>query len=66
MTNIFTRIKESISADLHQLLDDKEQKNPITALNHYLRQAEQQKLKVKKLLERQYKLKEKSSPRSCK
>lgn len=59
MTNIFTRIKESISADLHQLLDDKEQKNPITALNHYLRQAEQQKLKVKKLLERQYKLKEK-------
>ena len=58
MTNIFTRIKDSISADIHQLLDEKEQKNPIAALNHYLRQSEQQKVKVKKLLERQYRLRD--------
>lgn len=58
MANIFTRIKESISADLHQILDEKEQKNPIAALNHYLRQAEQQKDKIKRLLQRQYRLRD--------
>lgn len=58
MTNIFTRIKESISADLHQLIDEKNEKNPIKALNHYLRQSEQQKDKVKKLLQRQYRLRD--------
>lgn len=58
MSNIFTRIKDSISADIHQLLDDKEQKDPITSLNHYLRQSEQEKEKVKKLLERHYRLRD--------
>lgn len=58
MTNIFTRMKDSISADLHHLLDQKEQKNPISALNQYLRQSEQEKEKVRKLLNRQYKLKD--------
>ena len=58
MTNIFTRIKDSISADLHDLMDKKEQKNPIAALNQYLRQSEQEKDKVRKLIERQYRLKE--------
>lgn len=58
MSNVFTRIKDSISADIHQLLDDKEEKNPIAALNNYLRQSEQQKDKVKKLLQRHYRLKE--------
>lgn len=57
-TNIFTRIKDSISADLHTMMDKKEQKNPIAALNHYLRQSEQEKEKVRKLIDRQYKLKE--------
>lgn len=47
MRNLFTRMKETISADLHQLLDHKEQKNPIAALNHYLRQCEQETEKVK-------------------
>lgn len=61
MTNIFTRIKDSISADLHQLLDQKEQKNPIAALNHYLRQSEQEKDKVKKLIDRQHRLKDEFS-----
>lgn len=61
MTNIFTRIKDSISADLHHFMDQKEQKNPIAALNQYLRQSEQEKQKVKKLIERQYKLKDEFS-----
>ncbi|MUK89958.1 PspA/IM30 family protein [Ornithinibacillus sp. L9] len=58
MTNIFTRMKDSISADLHQLMDQKEQKNPIAALNQYLRQSEQEKEKVRRLVDRQYKLKD--------
>ena len=58
MENIFTRMKESITADLHQMMDKKEEKNPMTALDNYLRQSEQQKEKVKKLLQKQYQLKE--------
>lgn len=58
MTNIFTRIKDSVSSDLHNMMDQKEQKNPIAALNQYLRQSEQEKEKVRKLVERQYKLKD--------
>ncbi|MFD2208378.1 PspA/IM30 family protein [Virgibacillus halophilus] len=58
MTNVFTRIKDSISADIHQLLDQKEQRSPITALNQYLRQSEQEKEKVRRLIERQHRLKE--------
>src|SRR5699024_12062633 len=58
MENIFTRVKNSISADLHQFMDSKEEKNPIAALNNYLRQSEQEKEKVKKILQRQYKLKD--------
>lgn len=58
MTNLFTRIKDSVSADLHTLMDKKEQKNPMTALNQYLRQSEQEKEKVRKLVDRQYKLKD--------
>lgn len=58
MTNIFSRIKESVSADLHDLMDKKEQKNPMAALNQYLRQSEQEKEKVRRLVDRQYKLKD--------
>ncbi|MBM7600627.1 phage shock protein A [Virgibacillus halotolerans] len=58
MSNIFTRIKDSVSADLHTMMDKKEQKNPMTALNQYLRQSEQEKEKVRKLVDRQYKLKD--------
>lgn len=58
MANIFTRIKDSIAADLHEALDQKEQKNPISVLNHYLRQCEAETEKVRKLVERQYLLKE--------
>jgi len=65
MSNVFIRMKDSISQDLHHLLDQKEEKNPIAALNHYLRQSEQEKDKIKKLLERQYQLKEKFTKEWC-
>src|SRR5699024_8420362 len=61
MATIFTRITDSISADLHNLMDQKEQKNPIAAVNQYLRQREQEKAKVRKLIERQYQLKDEFS-----
>lgn len=58
MANLFTRIKDSISSDLHHMLDQKEHKNPIASLNQYLRQSEQEKEKVRKLVDRQYRLKD--------
>ncbi|WP_102346360.1 PspA/IM30 family protein [Bacillus sp. Marseille-P3661] len=58
MTNIIKRIKDAIAADLHDLLDEKEEKNPIAKLNQYLRQSEAETEKVRKLVERQYRLKE--------
>ncbi|MGM8212013.1 PspA/IM30 family protein [Virgibacillus sp. W0430] len=61
MTTLFTRIKDTLSADLHNLLDNKEQNDPIKALNNYLRQSELETVKVKKLVERQYRLKEEFS-----
>ncbi len=57
MANLFTRIKNIIVADLNEVLEKKEQKNPIGLLNEYLRQCEQEAEKVRKLLERQYTLK---------
>jgi phage shock protein A len=58
MTNLFTRIKNTITADLHEALDHKEKQDPIAVLNQYLRQCEQETEKVRKLLERQYTLKD--------
>jgi lia operon protein LiaH len=58
MTNLFTRIKDVISADLHEAIDQKEKQNPINMLNQYLRQCELETEKVRKLLERQYTLKD--------
>ncbi|MEH7117645.1 PspA/IM30 family protein [Neobacillus vireti] len=58
MTNLFTRIKNTITADLHEALDQKEKQNPIAMLNQYLRECEQETDKVRKLLERQYILKD--------
>lgn len=55
---LFNRIKNTIAADLHEVLDQKEQKNPITVLNQYLRQCEQEVEKVRKLVERQHILKD--------
>ncbi|HWO95862.1 MAG TPA: PspA/IM30 family protein [Bacillus sp. (in: firmicutes)] len=56
--NLFTRIKNAVAADFHELLDQKEQKNPIALLNQYLRQCEHETEKVRKLVERQYLLRE--------
>ncbi|WML51203.1 PspA/IM30 family protein [Neobacillus sp. PS3-12] len=61
MTNFLTRLKDMISADLHQALDQKEKQNPISMLNHYLRQCEKETEKVKTLIERQYALQEQFS-----
>ncbi|WP_108668775.1 PspA/IM30 family protein [Peribacillus acanthi] len=58
MKNLFNRMINTISADLHELLDNKEQKNPIAMLNQYLRECEHETEKVRKLVERQYRLKE--------
>ena len=58
MANLFSRIKNTVLADLHEALDHKEQKNPIALLNQYLRECEQETEKVRKLLERQYRLKD--------
>jgi len=58
MANLFKRMKNSIVADLHDLLDQKEQKNPIATLNQYLRQCEAEVEKMRKYIERQYLLKD--------
>lgn len=58
MGNLFKRIKNMVEADLNEVLDQKEKQNPIGMLNHYLRQCEYETEKVKKLIERQYSLKD--------
>jgi lia operon protein LiaH len=58
MTNLFTRIKDMVAADLHEVMEQKEKKNPIALLNQYLRQSELETEKVRKLVERQYQLKD--------
>jgi lia operon protein LiaH len=58
MSNLFSRIKNAVLADVHEVLDQKEQKNPIALLNQYLRECEMETEKVRKLLERQNSLKE--------
>jgi lia operon protein LiaH len=57
MTNLLTRLKNTVMADLNDALDRKEQQNPIALLNQYLRQCEQETEKVGKLVERQGRLK---------
>lgn len=56
--SIFTRLKNVIMADLHDLLNEQEQRNPIALLNEYLRQCEKEVEKVQKLIERQRLLKQ--------
>ena len=61
--NLLQRFKYTIEADLHQVFDKKEQKNPIAMLNQYIREAEKQTEQTGKLLERQSQLKEKVGSR---
>ncbi|MRH44058.1 PspA/IM30 family protein [Aquibacillus halophilus] len=58
MSNLLTRIKDSIAADFHEVLDQKEQKNPIGHLNQYVRECEQEVRKMKLLVEKQYVIKQ--------
>jgi lia operon protein LiaH len=57
MTNLFTRIKDTVIADLNEAIEKKEKHNPIALLNQYLRQCEQETEKAAKFLERQTGLK---------
>jgi lia operon protein LiaH len=57
MTNLLTRLKNTVMADLNEALDRKEKQNPIALLNQYLRQCEQETEKTGKLIERQATLK---------
>ncbi|MFC4386440.1 PspA/IM30 family protein [Gracilibacillus marinus] len=57
MSNLFTRIKDSIVADLHELVDQKEEKNPIAHVNQYIRECENEVKKIKRLVEKQYEIK---------
>ncbi|WP_102272611.1 PspA/IM30 family protein [Cytobacillus massiliigabonensis] len=58
MTNLLAKIKNTIKADLNEALERKENKNPIGLLNQYLHECEQETEKVKKLVDRQYQLKD--------
>lgn len=59
MSNLLQRFKYTLEADLHELFDRKETKNPIAMLNQYLREAEKQTEQTGKILQRQAQLKEK-------
>ncbi|MFC4402789.1 PspA/IM30 family protein [Gracilibacillus xinjiangensis] len=56
MTNLFTRIKDSVMADLHEMMDQKEEKNPIAHVNQYIRECEHEVKKIKQLVEKQYEI----------
>ncbi|WP_416151376.1 PspA/IM30 family protein [Salipaludibacillus sp. HK11] len=58
MSNVFTRMVDSIESDIHEFMDKKEEQNPMQALNQYLRQSEKEAEKVRKLVERQQRLKD--------
>lgn len=58
MSNLFTRLKNTIVADLNEVIEKKENKNPIAMLNQYLRECEVETEKVRKLVERQYTLRD--------
>ncbi|MEL4024561.1 PspA/IM30 family protein [Lysinibacillus endophyticus] len=55
---LLRRFKYTIEADLHEMFDKKERKNPIAMLNQYIREAEKQTEQTGKLLTRQAQLKE--------
>ncbi|MEK4424685.1 PspA/IM30 family protein [Solibacillus sp. FSL K6-1523] len=57
MKNLLTKFKYSIQADLHDLFDKKVEKNPLSMLNQYIREAEKQTEQTGKLLTRQAQLK---------
>ena len=58
MSNLLTRIKDIIVADLNEALHKKEKQNPIAMLNQYLRECERETDKVGKLVARQSQLRD--------
>ncbi|HWL12866.1 MAG TPA: PspA/IM30 family protein [Ureibacillus sp.] len=58
MVGLLKRFRYTIEADLHQLFDKKQSKNPLAMLNQYIREAEKQTEQTGKLLQRQAQLKE--------
>lgn len=58
MVGLLKRFRYTLEADLHQLFDKKESKNPLAMLNQYIREAEKQTEQTGKLLARQAQLKE--------
>ncbi|RHW39440.1 PspA/IM30 family protein [Lysinibacillus yapensis] len=58
MVGLLQRFKYTVQADLHEMFDKKERKNPIAMLNQYIREAEKQTEQTGKLLHRQSQLKE--------
>ncbi len=61
MSNLFTRIKNTIVSDIHEMIDQKEEKNPIATLNQYLRESEKEVEQISRLMDRQRKLKDQFS-----
>ena len=57
--NIIQRFITEVEVTLHELFDKKEKNNPLANLNHYVRQAEKETMKVKELIQRQKELLEK-------
>ncbi|MFD0768610.1 PspA/IM30 family protein [Bacillus sp. CGMCC 1.60114] len=55
--SLFGRVRDAILADFHNVLDEKERKNPIAMLNQYLRDSEREVTKIEKLIERHKTLK---------
>jgi len=53
------RIKDDVVADLHQLIDEREKKNPSAMLNQFMRNCEGEVRKVEGLIKRQGELKAK-------
>lgn len=56
---LFTRIKDVVAANLHDVLDEKEKKNPTAMLNQFMRNCEAEVKKVEGLIKRQGELKSK-------
>ncbi|MBO8156159.1 MAG: PspA/IM30 family protein [Bacillaceae bacterium] len=52
MSSLLQRVKDTILADFHEVLDQKEKQNPIAHLNQYIRNCENEAKKIAKLVDR--------------
>ena len=58
MNDLFTKLKRTLEADLYEVMETKDKKNPLYKLNQYLRESENEVGQVQRMIERQYRLKE--------